>query len=141
MKHNDVKFLVHRLMAHAYLGLALDSGKKIHVDHKNGNKEDNRVANLQVLSSADHAVKTHKGNKNTDYSHITADEIITSVKSVGWLNACEVLGVSAPEVLKNLYRKLTGKNPFSLQRTDYVKSALPVQLSFDFENSWIEITL
>lgn len=141
VKHNSEKFLVHRLMAHAYLGLALDSGKKIHVDHKNGNKDDNRVVNLQLLSSAEHAIKTHKGNKNADYSHITAEQIISSVKSVGWLNACKVLGVSAPDVLKNLYRRLTGENPFSLQQENTVEIAPPVQLSFDFENSWIETTL
>lgn len=141
IKHNDEKFLVHRLMAHAYLGLALDSGRAVQVDHKNGNKEDNRVVNLQVLSAAEHVLKTHKGKKNATHYHITAEQIVASVREVGWINSCKVLGVSTPAVLKNLYKKLTGEDPKTLQMINNVESALPEQLSFDFENSWIETTL
>lgn len=43
---------VHRLLAVAYLGLDFED-KKMTVNHKNGNKKDNRLRNLELMSSGD----------------------------------------------------------------------------------------
>lgn len=141
VKHNNEKYLVHRLMAHAYLGLALDSGRSVQVDHINGDKLDNRICNLQVLTASDHALKTHLGKQNADYSHITAEQIKVEVSSQGWLPAAASLGVSSPAVLKNLYRTLTGEDPRNIQKG--IESALPLtlQIPMDFQNCWISTTL
>ena len=45
------RYLVHRLVAMAFI-CSLDNGKQVH--HINGNKEDNRVENLEVLTTEEH---------------------------------------------------------------------------------------
>ncbi|MDE2097420.1 MAG: HNH endonuclease [Patescibacteria group bacterium] len=59
--HTDEKkdkgFLVHRLVATAFVECP-DNTRKYDIDHINGVKTDNRAANLQWLTRAEHAVKT-----------------------------------------------------------------------------------
>lgn len=137
VKHNNEKFLVHRLMAHAYLGLALDSGRAIQVDHINGNKLDNRICNLQVLTHKDHVIKTHLGVKRRDYSHITIADIENAVHLSGWIGACDLLAVTNTNTLKRLYQRLSGKNPMLLQKQGSVSPMKMLQLELDFEDCWI----
>jgi hypothetical protein len=49
---------VHRLAAETALGRKLEAGEVVH--HRNGNKQDNRPANLEILpSQAAHMVREH----------------------------------------------------------------------------------
>jgi len=61
------KYKVHRLVAHMFLGLDLEDKKKI-INHKNHNKIDNRVDNLEIVSC----------RENTSYQKVN-----TSSKYVG----------------------------------------------------------
>jgi len=47
----------HRTAAAKALGRALGAGEV--VDHKDGNKNNNKASNLKVMSLGDHAYKTH----------------------------------------------------------------------------------
>lgn len=51
---------VHRMIARAFWGAAPidENGNAYDVDHKNGDRKDNRLNNLQYLSKADHVQKT-----------------------------------------------------------------------------------
>lgn len=48
----DVKKYVHRVIWEEYFG-KIPSGLIVH--HKNGNKEDNRIENLEIMSRAEHS--------------------------------------------------------------------------------------
>lgn len=55
----DRKILVHREVARAFINPDID-GKDVH--HKNGNRSDNRVENLEIIDHSDHARLTLKEN-------------------------------------------------------------------------------
>ena len=57
--------LLHRVLAEVFLGL--DPSTKMEVNHINGDKIDNRLENLQVLTRADH-------NRITTRSHVYPGE-------------------------------------------------------------------
>lgn len=58
--HKRRNYLVHRLVAKAFIDNTLKFGdRSIHVHHKNGDKKDNRVENLQIMFMAEHQ-KQHK---------------------------------------------------------------------------------
>jgi len=50
---NPRRFLTHRLVAHEFLNLPLDS--KLVVHHKNSNRSDNRLINIEVVSTHQNA--------------------------------------------------------------------------------------
>jgi len=59
---------VHRLVM-----LAFSGESELHVDHKNGNKTDNRLSNLQYLSPVDNICKSAKMSKS-GYRGVHEDE-------------------------------------------------------------------
>lgn len=60
-KENRYSIRVHRLVWQEWVG-CIDEG--YFVDHKNGNKSDNRLENLQLLTPVENAQKYHKIDKH-----------------------------------------------------------------------------
>ena len=60
---------VHRFVMEQYIGRKLSNKEIVH--HKNGNKADNRIKNLEIVTRAEHAHIHNKGRKNT-WGHKTS---------------------------------------------------------------------
>ena len=62
------KYLIHRIIAFAFLGLDIENPKKV-IDHINRDKSDNQVSNLRVVSNHENTFNTNakgyykQGNK------------------------------------------------------------------------------
>lgn len=59
----DKKFLLHKLVADNFL-IKPEPTKKLIIDHRNGNKTDNTVQNLQWITYSENTCNAHKHNKN-----------------------------------------------------------------------------
>ena len=62
-------FLVHRLMGFVFLGLELNS--KLQINHKDGNKGNNFLSNLEIMDNrenSNHAVTIHSNKRMLDPS-------------------------------------------------------------------------
>jgi hypothetical protein len=60
-KHHTFK--VHRLMAEVFLDKVCDGSMNTTVDHINGDKRDNRLENLQILTNRENVHKGYKGKE------------------------------------------------------------------------------
>lgn len=65
----------HRVLIEKHLGRKLDAWE--HVHHKDGDKLNNSIENLEVIDGANHAIEHHKGSKRTDQAKITMSTIKT----------------------------------------------------------------
>ncbi len=67
--HRDGKrILEHRDVMEKYIGRKLNKGEQVH--HRNGNKLDNRIVNLMLLTSSEHAKLHVSGNNRFFGVHI-----------------------------------------------------------------------
>lgn len=107
IKINGVKRDQHRYLMEQYLGRTLTSSEVVH--HRNENKRDNRLENLQVMTRAEHARLHQTG-------HVYSEEIrrARSERMTGQPNlACRKLSDSDVRYIKNNY--IPGDSEYGLR--------------------------
>jgi hypothetical protein len=86
-KNNDYKAIaVHKLVALCFLNHVLDGSHKIIVDHINGIKTDNRLVNLQLISSRENVHKGNRVNGTSKYIGVSFYKSTSKWKSQIYLN-------------------------------------------------------
>jgi hypothetical protein len=68
----NLLFLQHRCIMEQHLGRKLNSNE--HVHHINGDKKDNRIENLQVLTASEHCSLTNRKIKREEGKNLSVEE-------------------------------------------------------------------
>jgi len=104
---NKKEYFVHRIVAQAYLNL--DPSTNLQVNHINGNKEDNRLSNLELVTPQENVIHAYKTGLNRSVLSLDTATFIAEVpepnsKNFGYKAWCDKLGISEKNV--NRIRKL-----------------------------------
>lgn len=104
---NKKQYLVHRIVAKAFLGLDFDSN--LQVNHINGIKSDNRLSNLELVTPSENIIHSYRNRLNKSVLSLDTATFISEVpypnsKNFGYKAWCKKLGISEKNV--NRIRKL-----------------------------------
>ena len=103
------KYYIHRLVMENYLGRKLEANETVH--HINGNKTDNRIENLKLMSKSDHCKmhaiennlgKSNHGKQPKSKTSIEVRKKIKELRNNGYLlkDICSITGLSYPTIIK-----------------------------------------
>ena len=110
--------LEHRLRMEEKLGRLLERNELVH--HKNGNKKDNRLSNLELVTHAEHR-KIHSGSKSETLAK--SKEVVKLYKSGRQVKQIALkVKLSEPTVSKIL--KSNGITIINPSRIDFIKNKL-----------------
>jgi len=119
-KRRDIKhnIFIHKLVANTFLPIPAEDGTRWQVNHKDGNKQNNYLSNLEIISDKEnmaHAAKTGllKNRVNTQIlSYEDAEQIrkLYSTGSIGQFSLAFLYGCSQPHIC-NILKYRTWASP------------------------------
>lgn len=106
---NKKSYLVHRLVAQAFLGL--DPSTNLQVNHINGDKMNNNVNNLEIVTPSENVIHAYKYRLNKSVLSLDTAVFLTEVpepgsRNFGYKAWCKKLGISEKNIsrIKDLDR-------------------------------------
>lgn len=136
------KIFIHRLVAMAFLAEPDPSLNKIVVNHKNGNKEDNRVENLEWTTFKENTQHAYKNNLNTTRIRVLQynkerklvkvhDSIASTCRDIPTNKDSLAFACRNNKLLKGFYFKYENPNPnFSKLKREYPVNQFDVNWNF-----------
>ena len=128
---DGIKIPEHRYVAESFLGRKLKKGEVVH--HINGDKADNRIENLQVMTMAEHT-RLHKIGKHPIHKKQTKKHFLfknlkaeMARKSLDIPTLAKACGMNS----NTLYRKCNGETPFYLDEVIAIRNFLELDMLVD----------
>lgn len=115
------KFLVHRLVAECFLGAPQDQMAQQTVNHKNGNKLDNRAENLEWATFAANSLHARETGLNRQHGENTnlskySDQFIEAVRNVhaayspNWKDLGKLFGITGAHARQIVLKQTRAKS-------------------------------
>lgn len=113
-------YLIHRLVAEAFLP---EYSEHLEVHHIDGNRENNCIYNLMLLTKEEHSKITNEENGNTAYRGISRQDIEKSLSTtLNWSLTANLLGFKTASSLIRYYDSVSCKNSEALAKSLGVKT-------------------